>query len=117
MPDRDLPRYVPRAAAPHYASPSIRAVRLDWVECAAHLSGKCLHVAMALWWIASFHRQARVRLKAGTLRRFNVTGDAYPEALRCMEHAGLIRVDAGPDDRPRVTLLDVLGRPLRFQRH
>ena len=116
MPDRDLPRYIPRATPPLYASPSIRAVRLDWVECAAHLSGKCLHVAMALWWIASFHRKASVRLKAGTLERFNVTEDAYREALGRMEGAGLIRVDDEADARPRVTMLDVLGRPLRFRR-
>jgi len=116
MPDRDLPRYVPRATPPLYASPSIRAVRLDWVECAAHLSGKCLHVAMALWWIASVHRKASVRLMAGTLRRFNVTEDTHREALGRMERAGLIRADDGSDARPRVTLPDVLGRSLRFQR-
>lgn len=89
-----------------------RPVRYDWLIAAAKLSGKSLHLALALSWLAGLTRLPKVKLTRTTMRRFSLSRDACYDGLRKMEAARLVTVWRLPGRSPMVILLGTDGKPM-----
>lgn len=85
---------------------------LLWVQQAARLPGKALHVALELWHAIGFNNDGSrtVILSSRRLADFGVSRDAKYDALRRLERAGLVAVERSPGRLPRVTLLKEPGQ-------
>jgi hypothetical protein len=80
-------------------------IPLPWLETAAKLPGKCLHVGLALWYLNGVKKSDTVALGNARLQKLGVDRDAKKRCLRALEEAGLIIVDRQPGRNPRVTIL------------
>lgn len=80
-------------------------VALDWLQKAAKLPGRAMHVGVALWYLDGFQRAGTVRLKPSVLRNFGVNRHASYRALNELEAAGLVSVVHKRGAAPMVTLL------------
>ena len=83
---------------------------LDWIERAAALPGKVLHVALALWFQMGLEGASTVKLGQKRMSRFSVSRDARYDALRRLVEAGLIEIQQLPGQAPLVT---VVHRPIQ----
>ena len=99
----------PRITIP---SPVPRPVRYDWLMAAATLSGKSLHLALALSWLAGLAHSPKVKLTRATMRRFSLSRDACYDGLRKMEAARLVSVWRLPGRSPMVILLGPDEKPM-----
>lgn len=66
--------------------------RSDWLTAAASLSGKSLHTALAIAYLASKQNVVGVRMTRRTLAQFNVSREAFYSTIRRLEAKKLIRV-------------------------
>ena len=82
---------------------------LTWLECAAGLPGRSVHVALALWHEAERSGSRCVALSNTLCLRFHVERNAKYRALRALELAGLVVVERRRGRSPRVTLLTSEG--------
>jgi hypothetical protein len=82
---------------------------LTWLECAAGLPGRSVHVALALWHEAARSGSRCVALSNTLCLRFHVERNAKYRALRSLELAGLVAVERRRGRSPRVTLLSSEG--------
>ena len=89
-----------------------RPVRYDWLIAAAKLSGKSLHLALALSWLAGLAHSPRVKLTRTTMRRFSLSRDACYDGLRKLEAARLVAVWRLPGRSPMVILLGPDEKPM-----
>ena len=89
-----------------------RPVRYDWLIAAAKLSGKSLHLALALSWLAGLAHSPRVKLTRTTMRRFSMSRDACYDGLRKLEAARLVAVWRLPGRSPMVILLGPDEKPM-----
>jgi len=79
-----------------------------WLQQAANLPGKALHIALALWHIATLDKHRQVKLSKKALSRFGVTrANTVCDGLARLEQAGLIEVERGDGRRGIVEILDV----------
>lgn len=81
-----------------------------WLERAARLPGKALHVAIVLWLLAGLKRARTVALASKYLVKCEVGRHSAYRALLALERAGLVAVVRGRGRQPLVTLLDVSPR-------
>ena len=81
-------------------------IQLDWLESAAQLPGKALHVGIAIWFRSGLLKSDIVPLTNVTLSRFGVDRHAKRRALRALEDASLISVHREPGKNPVITLRD-----------
>lgn len=81
-------------------------VPLIWLETAARLPGRSLHVGIALWYAAGLTRSRSVTLSNVSGARFGLDRNAKYRALDCLEGAGLIAVQRKLGRAPVVTILD-----------
>lgn len=113
-PDEELPEKLFRYD--HQSGRHIAATRtkpflkgpipLDWLDAAAALPGKALHVALAIWWLAGMQQGSNpVKITRSALSRFHVCDDAANDALKRLEAAGLISVSRRPGCRHEVRIL------------
>ncbi|MCP5278903.1 MAG: hypothetical protein H6935_11155 [Thiobacillus sp.] len=77
---------------------------LEWIERAAALPGKALHVALAIWYQVGLERQSTITLGQKRLKRFAVSRDAKYDALRRLEQNGLVSVEQLPGKSPKITV-------------
>ena len=77
-----------------------------WLAKAAHQSGKALHVAIALWFLAGVKRKRTVALSGAVLRTLGVNRHSGYRGLAALEQAGLVSVERHPGRNPLVTILD-----------
>lgn len=77
---------------------------LDWMQRAARLPGKTLHVALALWYLAGLQKSHSVKLASKPLEAMGVSRDAKYDALSRLVAAGLVTVHQQPGQAPVVTL-------------
>jgi len=82
---------------------------LGWLECAAGLPGRSIHVALALWHETTRSGSMCVALSNTLCLRFHVDRNAKYRALRSLETAGLVIVERRRGRSPRVTLLTTKG--------
>jgi hypothetical protein len=85
-------------------------IPLDWLSTAAQLPGKSLHLAIAIWAIASLAKSARVSIGNVAVQPFGLDRNAKYRALQWLEEASLIRVQRKPGQSPIVTLLELEAR-------
>jgi hypothetical protein len=97
---RSRPHPVPIAAS----APG--PLRPDWLAEAARLSGKSLHLGLALSCLAARRRAPGVPLTRRTLAQWSISRDACYDGLRRLEAAGLVQVWRLPGRSPRVILLE-----------
>ena len=81
-------------------------LRIDWLQQAALLPGKGLHVGLLLMVSANYAQSPSVLLTPYPLRRFGVSRDASYAALGRLDNAGLIQVRRTRGSMPRGPLLD-----------
>lgn len=76
----------------------------EWLGRAARLSGRALHVALAVWHQNALESRNVVKLTWGVLDRFGVTPDAGARGLAALERAGLVSVQRHRGRSPLVTI-------------
>jgi hypothetical protein len=93
-----------------------RPIRYDWLIAVGQLSGKSLHLGIALAWMAVVRGGPRVQLGRRVMARFSLSRDASYDALRRLEAHGLVKVWRLPGRSPMVTLMEPGegGQPLRI---
>jgi hypothetical protein len=79
----------------------------DWLQQAAKLPGKTLHVALALWYAAGRSNQRTVKLTHEVLALFGVDRHAGRRAVDRMAAVGLVSADCKRGRCPIVTLQEV----------
>jgi hypothetical protein len=112
IPDRLVPavalRYLPdhRFRPVKRAEPFIKGpIPMAWLSSAAKLPGKVIHVALGLFWLAGMKPQQKIKMTRQALDLFNVSNDAYRDALLRLEAAGLIKVWRAPGQRAQVEIV------------
>ncbi len=80
-------------------------IPMEWISSAANLPGKSIQVALAFFWLAGMKQQQKVKITRQALELFNVSDDAYRDALPRLEAAGLIRVSPAPGQRALVEIV------------
>lgn len=101
------------AACPQSSSPPRRVqgnflkgpIPMDWLQRAAMLSGKALHLGVALWFRAGLVGSMRLKLSNADLAALGVARDAKYDGLQRLKAAGLIAIEQQPGRAPTVTLL------------
>lgn len=93
------------------------SIRYDWLAEVGMLSGKSLHLGIALCWMAVLRGGPRVQLGRRVMTRFSLSRDASYDALRRLEAKGLIKVWRLPGRSPMVTLMEpgASDKPLRIK--
>jgi hypothetical protein len=81
-------------------------VPLVWLSMAAKLSGKALHVGIALWYLAGVTKSFTVKLTRSTLTLFGVSRWSVSRNLRLLELAGLVTVERRKGKVPLVTIVE-----------
>ena len=79
-------------------------IPLAWLDRAAALPGKALHVALALWWLHGVTKGKSFKLTQRALDFLHVSRDATDCGLARLEHAGLIQVERRSGQRPIVLI-------------
>lgn len=82
-------------------------IPLEWLNKAANLPGKSLHVALALRFWAGIKKTQTVVLSNIALNSFGITRYSKKRALKNLELAGLVIVERHTGRAPIVTILDV----------
>jgi hypothetical protein len=82
-------------------------IPLAWLERAAQLPGKSLHVGLSLWFLAGRQISRQVALGNHTAGLFAADQDAKRRALAWLESAGLISVQRKGHASPVVTIKSV----------
>lgn len=96
------PKLVHRVASRYIKGP----LPLHWVERAARLPGKSLHVGMAVWYSVGLTRSRSVSLSNVSGSAFGVDRNSKYRALAWLEQAGLISVSRKLGRAPVVTIID-----------
>ncbi len=86
-------------------------IPLDWLEIAARLPGRSLHVGISLWFLGGMHRSRVIALSNHTSRRFGLDRNSKYRGLEWLERAGLICVQRKMGRAPIVTILEPCGDP------
>lgn len=82
-------------------------IPLPWLQAAANLPGKTLHVGLCLWYLAGLTRSMTVRLATKVTQDMGISRDAKSDALRRLVKARLATLEQHPGKAPVVTLLAV----------
>ena len=80
-------------------------IAVRWLETAAKLPGRSLHVGLLLWYLAGPAQSASVHLSNTLSLRFGVDRNAKYRALLSLEGAGLIVTIRRRGRSPWVTIL------------
>lgn len=80
-------------------------IPLSWLRVAAHLPGKTLNLAVALWWRHGMSNAKPFKLTRAALESMNVERDAERLGLARLEQEGLIKVERKPGQRPSIVIL------------
>ncbi len=84
-------------------------IPLDWLNMAAKLPGKALHVAIAIWFLAGIKKMRTIALSGSVLNGMGVKRNAAYRALAELEGAGLISVIRYHGRLSEVTILEWKG--------
>lgn len=101
-------RQVSPATGGHKQAKFIKGpIPLAWIEVAAKLPGKVLHVALAIRYLAGMNKLNPFRLSSSTLMVFGVSRQAAYRGLKALEMAGLITVERHPGKNPVITVKEL----------
>src|SRR5689334_1753578 len=104
-----------RLPAPRHGSVTVRAhsqflkgpISMPWLEKAARLPGRALHVALALRHQSALKRSQTVTLPNRQLAEFGLDRDAKRRGLAALENARLVIVERKPGRNPIVTIVEM----------
>ena len=82
-------------------------ILMPWLENAARLPGRALHVALALRHQSALKRSLTVTLPNRQLAEFGLDRDAKRRGLAALESARLVIVERNPGRNPIVTILEI----------
>ncbi len=82
---------------------------MSWISSAAKQPGKAVQVALALFWLSGMKPHERIKMTRQALDLFNVSDDAYRDALPRLEQAGLIKVWRASGQRAQVEIIRDIG--------
>lgn len=82
-------------------------IQWSWLIKAANLSGKILHVAIALFFISGLTKTNKIKMQSARLKELGISRHAYSRALKELEDAHLVEVERKPGQTPTVTILDI----------
>lgn len=80
-------------------------IPIAWISASAKLPGKAVQVALALFWLAGMKPQQKIKMTRQAQELFNVSDDAYRDALPRLEEARLIKVWRAPGQRAEVEIV------------
>jgi hypothetical protein len=80
---------------------------MAWLEKAARLPGRALHVALAIRHQSDLERSPTVALRNKHCKVFGVGRDTKRRGLADLEMAGLVTVDRKPRRNPVVTIIEI----------
>lgn len=80
-------------------------IPMPWLQRAAGLPGKTLHVAVALWWRYGMAQGKPFTLTRLAMKLVCIERDAASAALSRLEQAGLIHVHRKPGRRPVISII------------
>lgn len=86
-------------------------IPLVWLERAACLPGRCLHVGIALWFLGGVQKSRVIALSNHASRRFGLDRNSKYRALDWLEKAGLISVQRKMGRSPVIKILEPEGEP------
>ena len=100
LPEQKLPRHKPgekflKGPIPRW-----------WLEEAASLPGKALHVAIELWFWAGIRGPEDIKLSSANLAKLGVKRHAGYRALGWLQGAGLVSIKRSPGCKLRITIKD-----------
>ena len=104
-----LPTKPPQSGLPRHQQGELflkGPIPWQWLERAAQLPGKTLHVAITLWQRAGMGKSNRLKLSTKVLDGMGVDRYAKRRALTALEGAGLVSVERHHGKNPIVTLLE-----------
>ena len=78
---------------------------MAWLEVAAQLPGKSLHLAVVLLHLAAVNQSDRVILSNRACQKFGLDRNAKYRALSSLEGAGLVRVQRNLGRSPLVEIV------------
>src|SRR5262249_8390095 len=91
---RLLPTPYPSTRTSKTSAPFLKGpIPLWWLQRAAQLPGKALHVGIILWYRTGVTRAASVVLTRARLREFGIHHDTGRRALYALQQAGLVCVE------------------------
>lgn len=76
----------------------------SWYHVAASLPGKALAVGLLIWWEVTVIKRPTIRFSYLKARALNSSDQTIRNAIKNLEVAGLVEVDRGPGNSPRITL-------------
>jgi hypothetical protein len=79
----------------------------EWLELAAELPGRALHVALAIRHQVDLTRCTKVKLTHHALAKFGTLPDAGARGLAALEHKGLVAVDRHNGRCPVVKIKEI----------
>jgi hypothetical protein len=82
-------------------------IPIVWLNIAAKLPGKALHVGIAIWWLAGMSKSTAFKLTRKALDHLGVSRDAASDGLKRLEDNGLILVKRSPGQRPTIEIIPV----------
>ena len=85
-------------------------IPLVWLEAAAKLPGKALHVGIEIWFWAGIKGPEGIKLSTASLIKFGVERHSAYRAVNALENAGLISVIRHKGRKPIVSLIDSPGK-------
>jgi hypothetical protein len=83
-------------------------VPLAWLQRAARLPGKALHVALVLRYLSGLSKGLTVKLPRCVLLEFGVGRSSADRGLRDLQRAGLVTVARHRGRHPVVTVVEVM---------
>ena len=78
-----------------------------WLTRAASLPGRCLHVAIALWFRSGLTKSRSVQVSNSLLKTLGVSRWSKYRALLRLSEAGLVQLDRDDNGSPVVTLVGI----------
>jgi hypothetical protein len=82
-------------------------IPMDWIIIASNLTGKALHVGIALWHLGGMKNTGEVKLSGKLRRKMGIQRTTGYNALDELENAQLVSVKRHRGRNPIVTILEV----------
>jgi hypothetical protein len=81
-------------------------IPMHWLNIAAALPGKSLHIGIWLWYLAGVARSKEVVVSNYRLAPWGISRHQKARGLSALERAGLVKVKRGAGRNPRVLILE-----------
>ena len=80
-------------------------IPLPWIIRASALTGKALHVGIALWFYSGLTRSKEIAINLTALQEWGIQRDTARRGLSALEKAGLVTVQRRPGRKPSVKII------------